>query len=104
MVGFTDSNWADNPDDRKSTACYVFSVWGLDMSLGLVRNNKLFSFFSRGNIEPQLMPVKKLYGFDRSFHSLDLSSSIRQSFGVTIKVPSNSPKIQFNINAANTLS
>ena len=26
LVGFTDSNWADNPDDRKSTADYVFSL------------------------------------------------------------------------------
>ena len=26
MVGFTDSNWADNPDDRKFTAGYVFSL------------------------------------------------------------------------------
>ena len=26
MVGFTDSDWADDPDDRKSTAGYVFSL------------------------------------------------------------------------------
>ena len=26
LVGFTDSDWADDPDDRKSTAGYVFSV------------------------------------------------------------------------------
>jgi hypothetical protein len=25
LVSFTDSDWADDPDDRKSTACYVFS-------------------------------------------------------------------------------
>jgi len=24
MVGFTDSDWANDPDDRKSTARYVF--------------------------------------------------------------------------------
>ena len=24
LVGFTDSNWVDDPDDRKSTAGYVF--------------------------------------------------------------------------------
>ena len=24
LVGFTDSDWAGDPDDRKSTACYVF--------------------------------------------------------------------------------
>jgi hypothetical protein len=26
LVGFTDSDWDDDPDDRKSTACYVFSL------------------------------------------------------------------------------
>ena len=26
LVGFTDSNWADDPDDQKSTAGYVFSL------------------------------------------------------------------------------
>ena len=67
MVGFTDSDWAVNPDDRKSTAA-MFSVWDLDLSLGLVRNNKLLLFLQqKQNIKPQLMPVRKLYGFNRSF-------------------------------------
>ena len=26
LVGFTDSDWADDPDDRKSNAGYVFSL------------------------------------------------------------------------------
>ena len=26
LVGFTDSDWANDPDDRKSTAGYVFSL------------------------------------------------------------------------------
>ena len=26
LVGFTDSDWAGNPDDRKSTASYVFNL------------------------------------------------------------------------------
>ena len=26
LVGFTDSDWAGNPDDRKSSAGYVFSM------------------------------------------------------------------------------
>ena len=26
LVGFIDSDWAGDPDDRKSTACYVFSL------------------------------------------------------------------------------
>ena len=31
LVGFTDSDWTDDLDDRKSTACYFFSMgYGLD--------------------------------------------------------------------------
>ena len=72
----------------------MFSVWDLDLSLGLVRNNKLLLFLQqKHNIEPQLLPFKKLYGFDRSFHSLDSSSSSLLHFGVIIKVPSSFPKI-----------
>ena len=26
LVGFTDSDWPGDPDDRKSTACYVFTL------------------------------------------------------------------------------
>ena len=26
LVGFTDSDWADDPDDKNSTTCYVFSL------------------------------------------------------------------------------
>ena len=26
FVGFTNSDWADNPDDQKSTAGYVFNL------------------------------------------------------------------------------
>ena len=42
LFGFTDSDWADNIDVRKSTTDFV-SFWDLDMSLGLVRNNKILS-------------------------------------------------------------
>ena len=26
LVGFTDSDWASDPDDQNFTACYVFSL------------------------------------------------------------------------------
>ena len=46
----------------------MFSVWDLDLSLGLVRNNKLLLFLQqKQNIELQLMLVRKFYGFNRSF-------------------------------------
>ena len=50
------------------------------------------------------MLVRKLYGFDKSFQSFASSSSNPLHFGVTIKVPSSFPKIEFYINATNSLS
>ena len=82
----------------------MFSVWDLDLSLGLVRNNMILLFLQqKQNIKPLLIPIRKLYGFDRYFQSLDSSNSNLLHFGATIKVPSSLPKIQFYINAANTL-
>ena len=83
----------------------MFSALVQDLSLGPVRNNKLLHFLQqKQSTEQQLMQVRKPCGFDRSFQSLDSSTSIRPDFGVTIKVPSSSPKTQFNINVENTLS
>ena len=50
------------------------------------------------------MQVRKLCGFAKSFQSLNSSTSIRPDSGVTIKVPSSSPKTQFNINVVKTSS
>ena len=97
MVGFTDLDWVGDPM-IEILLQVMFSIWDLDLSLGLIRNNKLLLFLQqKQNIESHLMPVRKLYGFDRSFQSLDLSSSSLLHFGAAIKVPSSLPKIQFYI-------
>jgi hypothetical protein len=77
----------------------MFSALVQDLSLGPVRNNRLFLFLQqKQSTEQRLMQVRKPCGFDRSFQSLDSSSNIRPTFGATIRVPSSSPKTQFNIN------
>jgi hypothetical protein len=43
LVGFTDSDWDDDPDDRKSIAGYVLALVQ-NLSLGSVRNNRLLHF------------------------------------------------------------
>jgi hypothetical protein len=83
----------------------MFSALVQDLSLGPVRNNRLLHFLQqKQSTEQRLMQVRKPCGFDRSFQSLDSSTSIRPDFGVIIKVPSSLPKTQFNISAANTSS
>jgi hypothetical protein len=47
LVGFTDSDWDCDPDDHKSTAGYVFSLGSGPVSLGPVRNNRLFHFLQQ---------------------------------------------------------
>ena len=94
MVGFTDSDWAGDPDDRKSTAGYVFSLGSGPVTWACKKQQALaLSSAEARNMEPQFMLIRKLYGFDRSFQSLDLSSSSLLHFGATIKVPSSLPNI-----------
>ena len=46
LVGFTDLDWAAILM-IESLLQVMFSVWDLDLSLGLVRNNKLFLFLQQ---------------------------------------------------------
>ena len=83
----------------------MFSILVSDLSLVLVGNNTISLFPNqKQSIKPELMQVMKPYLFGRSFQSLDSRSNIWIPFGVTIRVSSSSPNIQFNINAANTLN
>jgi hypothetical protein len=92
LVGFTDSDWADDLM-IESLLQVMFSSLVQDLSLGLVRNNRLFLFLQqKQSTEQWLMQVKKPCGFDRSFQSLDSSNNIQPPSGATIRVPSSSPK------------
>ena len=93
LVGFTNSDWAEDPDDQKSTAGYVFSLGSGPVTWACKKQQDLSLSLAKQNIEPQLMPVRKINGFGRSFQSLDSSSSSLLHFGATIKVPSSLPKI-----------
>ena len=104
LVGFTDSYWVSDPDDRKSTTGYVFSLGSGPITWACKKQQALALSSAEAEYRATVMPVRKLYGFDRSFQSLDSSSSILLHFGATIKVQSSLPNIQFYINAANTLS
>jgi hypothetical protein len=46
LVGFTDLDWVDDPDDHTSTVGYVSSLVQ-DLSLGPIRNNMLFHFLQQ---------------------------------------------------------
>jgi hypothetical protein len=41
LIGYSDSDWTGDPDDRKSTTGYAFSI-GSGLCLGATRSNQLF--------------------------------------------------------------
>ena len=41
LVGFTNSDWASDPDDRNSTACYVFSLGSGPVTLACKKQQAL---------------------------------------------------------------
>ena len=67
LVGFTDSDWASDPDDQKSTVGYVFSLGNRPVNWACKKQQALAFLQKKQNIEPQLMPDRKLYGFNRFF-------------------------------------
>ena len=48
LVGFTDSDWASDPDDQNSTIGYVFSLESGPVTWA--ETTRSFSFFSRSRI------------------------------------------------------
>jgi hypothetical protein len=104
MVGFTDSYWASDPDDRKSTASYVFSLgsgpvtWACKKQLAIALSSAEVEYRAAVNASQEALWLQK------SFQSLDSSTNIQPTFGVTIRVSSSSLKTHFNISIANTSS
>ena len=104
LVGFTDSDWVGDPDYRKSTAGYVFTLGSGPITWACKKQAAISLSSQKQSIVVPWKLVRKPCGFVRSYQNLALSSSIRLHFGVIIKVPFSFAKIQFSINAANTLN
>lgn len=76
LVGFTDSDWAGDPDDQKSTTGYVFTL-GSGPITGIARSKvPLLSLSQKQSIMQQFRPGRKPSGFDRSYQSSVSSSNI----------------------------
>ena len=76
LVGFTDSDWAGDPDDRKSTAGYVFSLGSGPVTWACKKQQAIALSSAEAEYQAMVMHVRKPCGFDKSFQSLDLSSNI----------------------------
>jgi hypothetical protein len=77
LIGFTNLDWDENPNDQKYTICYVFILSPRPISLGPIRNNRLFIFLKKKqSTKKRLIQVKNPCGFDRSFHNLDSNKNI----------------------------
>eukprot|EP00253_Pinus_taeda_P030491 PITA_30491 len=104
LVGFTDSDWASAPDDRKSNASYVFT-------LGF--GNITWACKKQSAISLSLVEVEYCGAIEASKEALWLCQILSKfcfqqqhptTLGVIIKVPFNYANIKSNISAANTLN
>jgi hypothetical protein len=104
LVGFTDSDWVGDPDDQKSTAGYVFSLgsgpvtWACKKQQAISLSSAEAEYRAAVNASQEALWLRQIlseFGFQQQH---------RPAFGATIRVPSSSPKTQFNINATNTSS
>ena len=104
FVGFTDSDWAGDPDDRKSIAGYVFSLGSRSITWPCKKQQALSLSSAKAKYRAIVNASQEALWLQRILLEFDSSSSSLLHFGATIKVPSSLPKIQFYISATNTLS
>jgi hypothetical protein len=65
-----------DPDDRKSTAGYVFILGSRPVTWACKKQQAISLSSTEAEYEQWLMQVKKPCGFDRSFQSLDSNNNI----------------------------
>ena len=104
LVGFTDSDWAGDPDDRKSTAGYVFSLGSRPVTWACKKQQALALSSIEAEYQAAVKASQEALWLRQILSELDSSNSSLLHFGATIKVSSGLPKIQFYISVANTLS
>jgi hypothetical protein len=104
LVGFTDSDWANGPDDRKSTAGYVFSLgsgpvtWACKKQQAISLSSAEAEYRAMVNESQEALWLRQIlseFGFQQQHPTI---------LWCTIRVPSSSPKTQFNISIENTSS
>jgi hypothetical protein len=92
LVGFIDLDWVDDPDDRKSTAGYVFRLGSGPVTWACKKQQTIALSSAEAKYRATVNASYEASCLHRSFQSLDFSSNIRPVFGATIKVPSSSQK------------
>jgi hypothetical protein len=104
LVGFTDSDWAGDPDDRKSTAGYVFNLgsgpvtWACKKQQAIALSSVEAEYRAAVNASQEALWLRQIlseFGFQHHHPT---------SLWCDNQVPSSSPKTQFNISVANTSS
>jgi hypothetical protein len=104
LVGFTDSDWAGDPDDRKSTVGYVFSLgsgpvtWACKKQQAIVLYSVEEEYRAAVNASQEALWLRQIlleFGFHHH-HSTSLWCDNQSSIKLA--------KDQFNISVANTSS
>ena len=95
LIGFTNSDWAGDSIDRKSTSGYVF-ILAEGQSAGQARNRvPLHSHLQKQSIEELLMQQLNVYGCRDYLESVASNQSTQIPSTVITRVPFESAKIQF---------
>ena len=97
LIGFTDSDWAGDPDDRKSTAGYVFTLGSGPITWSCKKQSAISLSSAEAEYRGAVEASKEAMWLRQILLNLVFISSIQLHFGVIIRVPFSYVKIQFSI-------
>ena len=99
LIGFTDSDWAGDPDDRKYIAGYVFTLGSGPITCSCKKQNVISLSSVEAEYRGAIEANKEVPWLCQILSEFGLHQQHLTTFSVIIRVPFNYVKIKFNINA-----
>eukprot|EP00253_Pinus_taeda_P027350 PITA_27350 len=101
---FTDSDWAGDPDDRKSTAGYVFTLGSGPITWACKKQTAISLSSAEAEYRGAVEASKEALWLRQILSKLGFEQLHPTTLWCDNQVPFSFAKIQFNISAANTLN
>ena len=97
LIGFTDFDWAGDPDDRKSTAGYVFTLGSRPITWSCKKQSAISLSSAEAKYRGAVEASKEAMWLCQILSEFGLHQQHPTTLGMIIRVPFIYEKIQFSI-------